>query len=153
MHYTPKRSKTLSPTKSHSQWITSVAPVEKKQCIYPSCQEDSKLIAPSFASIIQRHFLTLNQVTTTHFFCVQGIIICYIVISIASPHVLAVESDLKGCSCKRGCLSLRRGCKKKGSHCGPGCQCQSCKNVPLSDSGEPLRTTDAESDDEEEESN
>ena len=37
--------------KSHSQWITSVAPAEKEQCIYPSCQEDSKLIAPSFASI------------------------------------------------------------------------------------------------------
>ena len=60
---------------------------------------------------------------------------------------------IKGCSCKRGCLSLRCGCKKKGSHCGPGCQCQSCKNLPLSDSGEPLRTTDSESDDEEEESN
>ena len=24
------------------------------------------------------------------------------------------------------------GCRKKGNHCGPGCSCQRCKNVPIS---------------------
>ena len=46
-----KEAKLSHPPNHIPKWITSVAPVEKKQCIYPSCQEDSKLIAPSFASI------------------------------------------------------------------------------------------------------
>lgn len=34
-----------------------------------------------------------------------------------------------GCSCKTSCVSLRCGCKKRGSHCCPGCKCgSSCKN-------------------------
>ena len=35
----------------------------------------------------------------------------------------------KGCSCKKGCLSQRCGCRKSGHHCGPGCQCHDCQNV------------------------
>lgn len=36
----------------------------------------------------------------------------------------------KGCSCKKGCLSKRCGCKKNNHHCGPGCQCHNCENIP-----------------------
>ena len=39
----------------------------------------------------------------------------------------------KGCSCRGGCLTRRCGCKKNGRHCGPGCQCQNCKNVVTGD--------------------
>ena len=39
----------------------------------------------------------------------------------------------KGCSCRGGCLTRRCGCTKNGRHCGPGCQCQNCKNVVTSD--------------------
>lgn len=36
----------------------------------------------------------------------------------------------KGCACKKnGCISLRCSCKKKGTQCGPGCQCIGCKNT------------------------
>lgn len=37
---------------------------------------------------------------------------------------------LKGCSCKKGCTTTRCGCKKKSNHCGPGCECQGCNNLP-----------------------
>ena len=59
----------------------------------------------------------------------------------------------KGCTCKKGCLSQRCGCKKGGRHCGPGCNCQNCQNChntsSTSDTGtqESLQTeSDSESD-------
>ena len=36
----------------------------------------------------------------------------------------------KGCSCKKGCKTNNCGCKRKSSHCGPGCVCQGCMNLP-----------------------
>lgn len=36
----------------------------------------------------------------------------------------------KGCSCKLVANLIGVGVKK-GNHCGPGCNCQSCKNVPI----------------------
>ena len=36
---------------------------------------------------------------------------------------------VKGCSCKKGCKTKQCGCRKKGHHCGPGCECQSCTNL------------------------
>ena len=36
----------------------------------------------------------------------------------------------KGCSCKKGCATNICGCKKKNNHCGPGCECRGCTNVP-----------------------
>ena len=36
----------------------------------------------------------------------------------------------KGCGCKTGCLSARCKCKKGGNHCGPGCKCIRCCNLP-----------------------
>ena len=37
----------------------------------------------------------------------------------------------KGCSCKTGCSSGRCKCKKSATHCGPGCKCTGCKNLPV----------------------
>ena len=37
----------------------------------------------------------------------------------------------KGCSCKKGCKTNNCGCKRRSSHCGPGCACQECTNLPL----------------------
>ena len=34
----------------------------------------------------------------------------------------------KGCHCSKGCGS-RCGCRRKGKHCGPGCDCQECTNL------------------------
>ena len=36
----------------------------------------------------------------------------------------------KGCSYKKGCRTNNCGCKRKSSHCGPGCVCQGCVNLP-----------------------
>ena len=36
---------------------------------------------------------------------------------------------VKGCSCKKGCKTKQCGCHKKGHHCGPGCEYQSCTNL------------------------
>lgn len=36
----------------------------------------------------------------------------------------------KGCSCKKGCASNNCGCRIKSKHCGPGCECQGCVNLP-----------------------
>ena len=36
----------------------------------------------------------------------------------------------KGCGCKTGCLSGRCKCRKNDSHCGRGCKCQNCHNLP-----------------------
>ena len=38
----------------------------------------------------------------------------------------------KGCGCKTGCLTSRCKCKKAGNHCGPGCKCIRCCNLPVS---------------------
>jgi len=38
----------------------------------------------------------------------------------------------KGCGCKTGCMTACCKCKKSGNHCGPGCACLSCCNVPAS---------------------
>ena len=35
----------------------------------------------------------------------------------------------KGCSCRKGCQTLRCGCRKRSRNCGPGCLCQGCTNV------------------------
>ena len=32
-----------------------------------------------------------------------------------------------------GCQTNKCGCKKKGNHCGPGCSCQGCKNLPITE--------------------
>ena len=37
----------------------------------------------------------------------------------------------KGCSCKKGCVSNKCGCRKRSSHCGSGCECQGCVNLPI----------------------
>ena len=36
----------------------------------------------------------------------------------------------KGCSCKKGRATNNCGCRKKSNHCGPGCECQGCTNLP-----------------------
>lgn len=41
-----------------------------------------------------------------------------------------IDFLMKGCSCKKGCTTTRCGCKKKSNHCGPGCECQGCNNLP-----------------------
>ncbi len=38
----------------------------------------------------------------------------------------------KGCSCKKGCKTKQCGCRKKGRHCGPGCDCHGCTNLTTS---------------------
>ena len=40
-----------------------------------------------------------------------------------------IEFLTKGCSCKKGCTTLRCGCRKKSRNCGPGCLCQGCTNI------------------------
>ena len=42
-----------------------------------------------------------------------------------------IEFLTKGCSCTKGCKSLRCGCRKKQRNCGPGCLCQGCTNVSI----------------------
>ncbi len=37
----------------------------------------------------------------------------------------------KGCGCRTGCSSSRCKCKKTNCHCGPGCKCTGCTNVPV----------------------
>ena len=53
----------------------------------------------------------------------------------------------KGCSCKTGCSSARCKCKKHNSHCGPGCKCTGCTNLPA----EALATAQEETSDSESE--
>ena len=36
----------------------------------------------------------------------------------------------KGCGCRTGCTSACCKCKKNNSHCGPGCKCLGCHNLP-----------------------
>ena len=40
----------------------------------------------------------------------------------------------KGCGCKTGCRTGRCKCKKSNNHCGPGCKCHGCLNLPTSTS-------------------
>ena len=47
-----------------------------------------------------------------------------------------IDFLVKGCSCKRGCKSKLCGCRKKDKHCGPGCECQGCTNLPIEGSGD-----------------
>jgi len=42
-----------------------------------------------------------------------------------------IEFLIRGCACKKGCKSNRCKCYKKGDHCGPGCECQGCVNIPI----------------------
>ena len=44
-----------------------------------------------------------------------------------------IEFLTKGCTCKKGCRTNNCGCKKKYRHCGPGCECQGCTNLPAVD--------------------
>ena len=52
----------------------------------------------------------------------------------------------KGCSCKRGCQTNQCDCRRKKNTCGPGCQCQGCKNVATVTDIERESVTDTESD-------
>ena len=36
----------------------------------------------------------------------------------------------KECGCRTGCTSARCKCKKNNCHCGPGCKCLGCHNLP-----------------------
>ena len=45
-----------------------------------------------------------------------------------------IEFLTKGCNCKKGCRTLRCGCRKRSRNCGPGCLCQGCSNVTISES-------------------
>ena len=56
-----------------------------------------------------------------------------------------IDYLIRGCACKTGCKTKRCKCKKKGTHCGPGCECQGCANVPLS--GPQDLSSDEETDD------
>ena len=52
-----------------------------------------------------------------------------------APEVQEKISDtiqllMKGCHCKTGCKSRACGCRKKSRHCGPGCDCHCCTNLP-----------------------
>ena len=42
---------------------------------------------------------------------------------------------INGCKCKKGCGTLKCGCKKKNILCGPGCYCSNCSNVAVQQSG------------------
>ena len=44
-----------------------------------------------------------------------------------------IEFLTKGCSTK-GCRTMRCGCRKKDRNCGPGCLCQDCTNLNISES-------------------
>ena len=37
----------------------------------------------------------------------------------------------KGCSCKKGCRTYNCGCKQQSGHCGLGCTCVGCTNLPV----------------------
>ena len=58
-----------------------------------------------------------------------------------------IEFLTKGCSCTKGCRTLRCGCRKKQRSCGPGCLCQGCTNLNTSES--PPDDSSSESDDSE----
>ena len=45
-----------------------------------------------------------------------------------------IEFLTKRCSCTKGCRTLRCGCRKKHRNCGPGCLCQDCTNLNISES-------------------
>lgn len=68
------------------------------------------------------------------------------------PEVMSKVQDTinfltKGCSCKKGCGSQRCGCKKKGTHCGPSCQCLNCNNISdrnIEESSADISDTDSE---------
>ena len=59
-----------------------------------------------------------------------------------------IEFLTKGCSCLKGCKTLRCGCKKQQKICGPGCLCQGCKNTEISE----ISNSNSETDDSEGES-
>ena len=50
----------------------------------------------------------------------------------------------KGCSYKTGCKTAQCKCRKKTSHCGPGCKCIGCTNLPLETDGQPDNDADCE---------
>ena len=52
----------------------------------------------------------------------------------------------KGCSCKKGCKTNNCGCKRRSSHCGPGCACQGCTNLPLAQLQHPGLESSSDSD-------
>ena len=53
----------------------------------------------------------------------------------------------KGCSFKKGCQTNQCGCRKKGNRCGPGCQCQGCRNAGIANTYENLSESETESED------
>ena len=53
----------------------------------------------------------------------------------------------RGCHCKKGCKSNACGCRKKFEHCGPGCECHCCTNLPAEPVQETTGDTNNESDD------
>ena len=57
----------------------------------------------------------------------------------------------KGCSCKKGkCEGMRCGCHKNRNTCGPGCNCQGCVNLSVTDD-KVAQIEDSDSDDTEDE--
>jgi hypothetical protein len=42
----------------------------------------------------------------------------------------SINRLLRGCNCKKGCSTNRCGCVSKSQHCGPGCNCYGCTNLP-----------------------
>ena len=50
----------------------------------------------------------------------------------------------KGCGCKTGCMTNRCKCRKSGNHCGPGCACLSCCNLPAKTNPEQVEVEVAE---------
>ena len=59
----------------------------------------------------------------------------------SSDHLSTVRTRVallqKGCGCKTGCRTGRCKCKKSNNHCGPGCKCQGCLNLPATSNNPP----------------
>jgi len=60
---------------------------------------------------------------------------------------------MKGCSCKKGCTTMRCSCVKKGSPCGPGCNCRDCNTTTVPDNTEVSMDSDSESSDSDSDNN
>ena len=52
---------------------------------------------------------------------------------------------INGCKCKKGCGTLKCGCKKN-ILCGPGCYCSNCSNVAVQQSGNSSDEEESDSD-------
>jgi len=59
----------------------------------------------------------------------------------------------KGCSCKKGCTNNNCGCKKRSNHCGPGCECVGCMNLPVVAQQQQCAIVDSSSDEDDTDDN